>query len=164
MLAMLLLIIVSMAAGAAVAVSVTCCCWRSSAVFPPCPMPLEPTTTVVPSDGDPLPSTTRRSSPSRSSSRPTTTRRLQHAGTNSMAEELAKHTVKCLQLELKEKQQLVGGLKGDLVTRLVPLMADESTYAVAAGLAKKHACSIPLEALRSNASLTAWCLELTAVA
>ncbi len=75
-----------------------------------------------------------------------------------LSEELAKYSMTILKQELKEKHLLLGGLKGDMVARLLPAMADETVFQVACGLANQHSRSIPLGSLRSNQELTNWCL------
>jgi hypothetical protein len=140
---MLFLVLVSMMAGA----GALCTCilffsWgRSSAAGP---------TKVV------VPAPSRGPSPSPPTASIRERARRQDVCADTLAEELAKLTIAILRRELKEKQLLVGGLKGDLVSRLRPAMADEQVYQVACGIARQRSRSIPLEAMRSNKELTDW--------
>ncbi len=85
---------------------------------------------------------------------------MQHVCAQTLSEELSKYNMAILKQELKEKKLRLGGLKDDMVCRLLPAMADEKVFQVACGIAKQHSRSIPLCALRSNQELTDWCIGL----
>ncbi len=76
--------------------------------------------------------------------------------TNTVAEELAQHSVALLKLELKAKGLLVGGLKDDLVRRLRPAMASDEIFRVACRVSEARNAAIPLEALCSDEGLRSW--------
>lgn len=165
MLATLILGVVSMLAGAALA---CCFTWSSAGRSLAAKSPAAVTAPVTPclqrlavqgptaappegsSSDDTVPPELGRARPDGGTVR---RHRQQCTVAGTMSEELAKYNIKELQHELKEKKQLVGGLKGDLIARLLPLMADGKVYEVA----KQIGRAIPIEALRSNQQLFAWC-------
>ena len=73
-----------------------------------------------------------------------------------MAEQLGRLTVKELKEELRIKQLPLGGLKADLVARLVPVMVSEQIFRVACSVARQNAVAIPTEALRSDEAARTW--------